>query len=123
MTHEIRAQHDGICVGIGTALSDNPQLSVRLVSGRSPRPIVVDSHLRTDPSSKLVRDRNRRTILAFVASNDETGCNTAFGRRKQILADAGVSLLPCPDDGTGRVDLLYLFRGRSSLYSGSAKSN
>ena len=46
-THQLRAAHDGILVGIGTILSDNPQLNVRHVTGPNPRPIVMDSRLRT----------------------------------------------------------------------------
>jgi 3,4-dihydroxy 2-butanone 4-phosphate synthase/GTP cyclohydrolase II len=46
MTHQIRAMHDGILVGVGTVLADDPLLSVRLASGRDPRPCVVDPHAR-----------------------------------------------------------------------------
>ncbi len=52
MTHKLRTLHDGIMVGIGTVLNDNPQLNARLLSqppavSGLPRPIVLDSKLRT----------------------------------------------------------------------------
>lgn len=53
MTHQLRSLHDGILVGIGTVLADNPRLSVREWTGRDPQPIVLDSQLRMPPSCQL----------------------------------------------------------------------
>ncbi|ACB94868.1 bifunctional diaminohydroxyphosphoribosylaminopyrimidine deaminase/5-amino-6-(5-phosphoribosylamino)uracil reductase RibD [Beijerinckia indica] len=65
--HRMRAQHDAIMIGIGTALADDPMLTVRL-SGQEemgkaemgkvaarPRRIVLDSHLRLPLQSHLVQ--------------------------------------------------------------------
>lgn len=53
LTHQLRSIHDGILVGIGTVLSDNPQLSVRHWPGLDPQPIVLDSKLRMPASARL----------------------------------------------------------------------
>jgi GTP cyclohydrolase II len=62
-THQVRAQHDAILVGIGTVLSDDPQLNVRLVAGKNPRPIILDSQLRCPTTARCV-DASRRTLIA-----------------------------------------------------------
>ncbi|GAC76326.1 hypothetical protein PANT_20c00063 [Moesziomyces antarcticus T-34] len=61
MTHTLRTLHDGILVGIGTVLNDNPQLNARLLSqpptvAQLPRPVVLDSQLRTPSDCKLIRN-------------------------------------------------------------------
>ena len=40
--HALRADHDGILIGRGTALADNPSLTVRHVEGLDPKRFVVD---------------------------------------------------------------------------------
>jgi len=54
LTHKLRASHDGILVGIGTVLADNPSLTVRLCCGEDPTPIILDGGLRTPLDCKLV---------------------------------------------------------------------
>ncbi|WP_218574789.1 bifunctional diaminohydroxyphosphoribosylaminopyrimidine deaminase/5-amino-6-(5-phosphoribosylamino)uracil reductase RibD [Reyranella sp. CPCC 100927] len=55
--HLLRAEHDGILVGIGTALADDPELTCRLpgLDSRSPVRIVADSGARLPVDSALVR--------------------------------------------------------------------
>ena len=55
LTHILRANHDAILIGIGTLLVDDPQLTVRLVEGDHPRPVILDSKLRTPIDSDLMQ--------------------------------------------------------------------
>lgn len=50
LVHRLRATHDAILVGSGTALADKPSLSTRLYAGKSPRRIVLDRRRRVNPS-------------------------------------------------------------------------
>ncbi len=63
MTHQLRAQHDAILVGIGTVLADDPSLTVRLVVGPQPQPVIVDSHLKTPVDARLLAHPKPPIIL------------------------------------------------------------
>jgi diaminohydroxyphosphoribosylaminopyrimidine deaminase / 5-amino-6-(5-phosphoribosylamino)uracil reductase len=61
--HRIRALVDGIVVGIGTALTDDPQLTVRRVAGPNPARIVIDPRGRLPPAARLLLPGARRVII------------------------------------------------------------
>lgn len=86
--HLMRAEADAILVGIGTALADEPELTVRLpgLEGRSPARIVIDRQARLPLGSKLVRSARRVPVLVAAAAE-------ADPERKAALEDAGVKLL------------------------------
>ena len=98
MTHALRADHDAILVGIGTILADDPRLSTRLVQGSSPRPVILDSQLRT-PLTAHALDHPDGAIVATCA---------AAGPAHQALAARGATVLHLPGDETGRVALIPL---------------
>jgi len=51
--HRLRAEADGVVVGSGTVRADDPELSVRHVSGPSPTKIVLDSDLSIEPDARV----------------------------------------------------------------------
>lgn len=53
ITHSLRAAHDGILVGIGTVLADNPRLTARTTCGCDPQPIILDTQLRFPTDARL----------------------------------------------------------------------
>ena len=107
MTHALRAAHDAILVGIETVLADDPALTVRLVAGDNPQPVIVDSQLRTPLDARLLQGSGG-VWIATTAQGAE--CSEAIKRssRRQRLEEAGARVLTLPSDKKGRVDLAAL---------------
>ena len=63
--HRLRALVDAVVIGIGTALADDPQLTVRRVSGPQPVRVVIDPSGRLPSSARLfANDEVRRIVLS-----------------------------------------------------------
>jgi 5-amino-6-(5-phosphoribosylamino)uracil reductase/diaminohydroxyphosphoribosylaminopyrimidine deaminase/5-amino-6-(5-phosphoribosylamino)uracil reductase len=102
LQHELRASHDAVLVGVGTAVADDPRLTVRLVEGRSPLRIVLDSTLRIPLDRAVLTDGAAPTVIATTARAPE-------GRVRAVRA-TGADVLAVGQDETGRVDLAALLR-------------
>lgn len=60
--HAIRARVDAVLVGVGTAIADDPLLTVRRVPGASPARVVLDPNGRLPPEANVWRDDGVRRI-------------------------------------------------------------
>jgi riboflavin-specific deaminase-like protein len=70
--HRIRALSDAVVVGAGTAVADNPQLTVRRTSGDNPVRVVIDRRRRVPASHHLFTD-NAAPTLRLVAGDYQSG--------------------------------------------------
>jgi len=61
--HRCRALVDAVVVGVGTVVADNPSLSVRAVSGRSPIRVVVDCNGRLPERAKMLHDGGTAVLV------------------------------------------------------------
>ena len=57
--HRLRALVDAVVVGVGTALADDPQLTVRRVAGPNPARVVIDPNGRLAPTARAAGGRRR----------------------------------------------------------------
>jgi diaminohydroxyphosphoribosylaminopyrimidine deaminase/5-amino-6-(5-phosphoribosylamino)uracil reductase len=109
--HRLRRRHAAVVIGIGTALADDPLLTVRdwpdpREAGGEPEPpwpriqplrVVLDSELRLPTGSRLARSVAEGPVLVLCAERADHG-------REAALAALGVEVERI-DSGAGRLDL------------------
>ena len=101
--HQLRSQVDAIMVGVGTVLSDDPQLTARPGGARAerqPKRIVVDSRGNTPPTARMLREPGV-TIIAATA--------LAAPDWKATMEQAGAEAIDLPSRAGG-VDLAALMK-------------
>lgn len=122
MVHKIRDEVDGIMVGIGTVIKDDPSLTTRLPDGKGHDPvrIVLDSRARIPLNSKVLNiASSARTIVAVTSQAPEEKIN-------QIREKAEVLIMP---ENNRKVDLKALMKELGSreitsiLLEGGAEVN
>jgi diaminohydroxyphosphoribosylaminopyrimidine deaminase/5-amino-6-(5-phosphoribosylamino)uracil reductase len=120
-THELRAQADAILVGSGTALNDNPSLTVRLPgyhrSDGWPLRVILDSRLRLGPGAKVFQG-NEKTVV-FTARSASKTLESALLRR-------GASVFRVPSKGKmlslrAILRVLHALQVRSLLVEGGGE--
>lgn len=104
-THRLRAEHDAILVGTGTALADDPQLTCRLpgLEHRSPVRIVLDRQLRLPLSARLIAEARQVPTWLITPLSGDPG-------KQQQLRGAGVEIIDGAPDAGGQLDLAAALR-------------
>ena len=83
--HRLRALVDAVVIGVGTAIADDPQLTVRRVEGPSPARVIIDPNGRLPSTARvLAADGIRRLVIAKAGT--------------PAKLPAGVEIVPLPAD-------------------------
>jgi diaminohydroxyphosphoribosylaminopyrimidine deaminase/5-amino-6-(5-phosphoribosylamino)uracil reductase len=99
--HRLRALVDAVLVGIGTAVADDPLLTVRRCVGPSPARIVLDPKGRIPPNSKVLADDGLRRIVI-----------TAQGVRPQLPDGVEIVEVPAPGGEVAPSSILAAVQAR-----------
>ena len=100
LTHELRSLHSSILVGRKTVMADNPRLTVRLVQGKNPTPVVLDTHGKISPNSKIFQEQERNV---YIVGSRESGAFDTF-----CTTNNGYKKLYCETLENGLLDLNHL---------------
>ncbi|HEV3478990.1 MAG TPA: GTP cyclohydrolase II [Gaiellaceae bacterium] len=117
ISHGLRAACDAVLVGVGTAIIDDPQLTVRMVPGPSPLRVVLDSTLRLPSTARVLDERAGTVVMTTESSSEE--------RRAALRArSVGVHVVDAGPRGVDLASALQTLRGLgvgSLLVEGGAR--
>jgi diaminohydroxyphosphoribosylaminopyrimidine deaminase/5-amino-6-(5-phosphoribosylamino)uracil reductase len=88
--HQLRHEYDAVLIGSRTAKLDNPNLTVRLVEGRNPYRIVLDSTLSLPFELNIFSDNNKDKTIVFTSAE-------SFREKKEKiekLDSLGIKVIP-----------------------------
>lgn len=69
--HRLRKQHDAVLVGIGTVLADDPELTTRMVQGKNPVRVVLDSKLRISLMATVLNPAAETIIFTSMEADED----------------------------------------------------
>jgi diaminohydroxyphosphoribosylaminopyrimidine deaminase/5-amino-6-(5-phosphoribosylamino)uracil reductase len=81
--HRLRANIDAVVVGVGTAIADDPALTVRRVKGRNPARVVIDPSGRLPAGARCLADDGVQRIIVREPGRIASGSATVMDLPRQ----------------------------------------
>ena len=108
LVHRWRAHTDAVCVGIGTALADDPLLTARTPeAARQPARVVFDSEARLPPDSQLARTaHDARLIVVTSRAADRSRLEALRAAGAEVVVAAGGTEAERVTDGLDKLGAL-----------------
>ncbi len=111
LVHHLRAVSDAVMVGLGTVKKDDPLLNVRMVNGRDPMRVVIDSGLEMSPTSRMLREGTGKVLIVSWDGADP--------RRAAGLMERGADIVRVSKgkDGMLKIEELLVELGKRDVMS------
>ncbi|RVU54347.1 bifunctional diaminohydroxyphosphoribosylaminopyrimidine deaminase/5-amino-6-(5-phosphoribosylamino)uracil reductase RibD [Anaerosphaera multitolerans] len=101
-SHRYRAVYNGILVGIGTVLGDNPSLTNRSGVGENPNRIVLDSNLKVPLNANILNIKDNAKTIIFTSSLDI--------EKKKLLEAGGAEIVKVNRDEYGGLSIVEILK-------------
>jgi diaminohydroxyphosphoribosylaminopyrimidine deaminase/5-amino-6-(5-phosphoribosylamino)uracil reductase len=108
--HQMRAEYQGILVGVQTIINDNPSLSTRLAPGKNPLRIVLDPKERIPADAKVLTDGGETVVIKSASEMLELGIQS-------ILVEGGAQTMERLF-AEGLVDEIWKIRSPKTIHEG-----
>lgn len=105
--HELRGRVDGILVGSGTAILDDPMLTARLPNTRTPTRVILDRSLKSPASLQVFQTARETPTILFTAQS-------SWGEEQvKLLQNIGVEVVALQStESTQQIDELLTNLGK-----------
>ncbi|RKP05775.1 dihydrofolate reductase-like domain-containing protein, partial [Thamnocephalis sphaerospora] len=125
MTHRMRTLHDGILVGVGTVIHDDPRLAARHLPAhelatpgaiQQPQPIILDTRLRIPLTARLLdpaRHAAGDCLPPWIVVGADDGLVDPL--KRQQVEERGGRVIPVPTNRHGRLNLTAVMDRLGSL--------
>lgn len=101
--HSQRALYEAVLVGANTVNIDDPQLNVRLVTGRNPKRIIIDGRLASDINAKVFNDDLRGNTYLFTAENSAKD-------KIELFHSKGIKIFPMHSGSEGKFSMAEVIK-------------